>query len=65
MVIGSLNPNNYGVKDAVFYVQLKAGENILQFDGSGASDSYGLNIDNVRLTSKYNNYVNLIKNGGF
>lgn len=65
VVVGSLNPNNYYVKHAVFYVQLKAGENILQFDASGASDNHGLNIDNVRLTSKYNNFYNLIKNGKF
>ena len=65
VVIGTLTPNNYAVHHAVFYVQLKAGQNFLQFDGSGPSDKHGLNIDNVKLTSKYNNYYNLIHNAGF
>ena len=37
---------------------------MLQFDGASYSDQYGLNIDNVQLTSPYTNY-DLIKNGGF
>ena len=65
VVIATLTPQNYGVHHAVYYVQLKAGENFLQFDGSGPSDKHGLNIDNVKLTSKYNNYYNLIHNAGF
>ena len=65
VVVGTLTPQDYSVKHAIFYVQLKAGENFLQFDGSGASDKLGLNIDGVKLTSKYNNYYNLISNYGY
>lgn len=65
VVIGTISPNNYGVKHAVFYVQLRAGHNYLSFDASGSSNSFGLSIDNVKLSSKYNHYYNLIKNGGF
>ena len=65
IVIGSLNPTDYSVQTATFYVSVKAGTNTLQFDGTSFSDSYGLNIDNVELSSSYNNWQNLILNGGF
>ena len=64
IVIASLNPSNYKVHKAVYYVELVAGNNILQFDGSSFSDSFGLSIDNVKLYSKYDS-TNLIKNGKF
>ena len=65
VIVGAINPSDYDVHHAVFYVQLKAGNNFLQFDGAGPSDYLGLTIDNVKLTSKYNHYYNLIHNAGF
>ena len=65
IVIGSLNPQDYLVQSAIFYVAVKSGTNTLQFDGAAASDSYGLNIDNVVLSSSYNNWQNIVLNGGF
>lgn len=65
VVIGSLNPTDYLVKSATFWVAVKAGSNVLQFDGASHSDSYGLNIDNVQLSSSYNNWQNIVLNGGF
>jgi hypothetical protein len=56
--------NQVGVNHAVYYVTLNPGENILQFDGTSRSDSYGLTIDNVKLTSDYNS-TNLVINGDF
>jgi hypothetical protein len=37
---------------------------VLQFDGTSLSDSYGISVDNVKLTSAYNS-TNLIVNGDF
>jgi hypothetical protein len=64
-VIGRLNPSDYSVKTATFHVQVKAGTNTLQFEGTSSSDHYGLNIDNVQLSSPHNNWQNIISNGGF
>jgi hypothetical protein len=66
VVIGSLvvSSANAGINHAVFQVTLNAGSNILQFDGAGLSDSYGISIDNVKLTSVYNT-SNLLVNGDF
>lgn len=59
-----MTPGDYQVHHAVFYVELVAGNNVLQFDGASYSDGLGLTIDNVKLTSKYDS-TNLIHNGGF
>nr|BAK01612.1 predicted protein [Hordeum vulgare subsp. vulgare] len=65
VVIGSLGYNgNTNVNHATFTVTLNSGDNILNFDGTSLSDSYGLAIDNVKLTSVYN-ATNLIVNGAF
>lgn len=66
VVIGSLiaDPSNQGVNHASFEVVLNAGDNVLQFDGASLSDSYGISIDKVKLTSPYNS-SNLIVNGDF
>ena len=53
-----------GVNHAVYNVTLNAGDNILSFDGTSTSDSYGLTISNVKLSSAYNG-TNLITNGDF
>ena len=64
VVVASLNPADYFVQHSAINVQLKPGQNVLSFDGASYSDSYGLLIDNVKLTSVYNS-SNLIINGGF
>lgn len=64
IVVVTLAPTDFAIKHAVYYVELKAGDNSLQFDGASSSDSFGLTIDNVRLTSPYCPY-NLINNGEF
>lgn len=64
VVVASINPQDYLVHHASISVQLKAGENVVSFDGASHSDSYGLLIDNVKLTSALNS-SNLIVNGGF
>lgn len=64
-MIGSLAYNgNTNVNHAVYTVTLNAGDNVLNFDGTSFSDSYGLAIDNVKLTSAFNG-TNLIVNGAF
>lgn len=64
MVIASLVPADYQIYHFSAQVKLKAGVNTLSFDAAGASDSYGLLIDNVKLYSAYN-ATNLIVNGDF
>jgi len=56
--------SNVGVNHASYSVQLQSGDNLLQFDGTGLDDSYGITIDNVKLISAYNG-TNLIVNGDF
>lgn len=64
VVVASINPQDYVVRHASISVQLKAGENVLSFDAASHSDSFGLQIDNVKLSSALNS-SNLIVNGGF
>ena len=65
-VIASLKytGSNAGVNHASYSVQLQSGDNILQFDGTGLDDSFGVSIDNVKLVSAFNS-TNLIVNGDF
>ena len=56
--------NNARLNRASYNVILNAGENVLQFDGTSLSDTYGLTIDNVRLFSTRNS-SNLVVNGDF
>ena len=64
VVVASMNPTDYSIHTHTVIVQLKAGENVLEFDAAGSSDSYGLNIDNVKLYASWNS-TNLIVNGNF
>ncbi|CAM5999473.1 unnamed protein product [Sphagnum balticum] len=64
IVIASLVPNDTLIHHVDIPVTLKVGDNILQFDGAGISDSYGITIHNVTLSSQYNP-TNLIVNGLF
>ncbi len=49
---------------ASFTVVLEQGDNVIQFDGTGISDSFGVSIDKVSLTAVFNS-TNLISNGDF
>lgn len=54
------------VNHASCTVKLRKGENKLQFDGTDLSDSCGISIDNVKLSSTTNpNNLIAIANGGF
>ena len=64
MVASLQASKNNGINHANLAVELKAGDNVVQFDGTSFSDSYGITIDNVKLTSRYNS-TNLIVNGDF
>ena len=65
-VVGSLllTGSNTGVNHASFLVVLEQGDNVVQFDGTGLSDSYGISIDKVTLTAPYS-LTSLIANGDF
>jgi len=43
---------------------VQAGKNILQIEGAGFSDGYGLTIDNVQLV-RQGTLDNIVVNGGF
>jgi hypothetical protein len=45
-------------------VVLEQGDNVVQFDGTGLSDSFGISIDKVKLSAPYS-LSNLIANGDF
>ena len=65
VVIASLQANcNNGINHANIEVDLRIGDNVVQFDGTSFSDAFGITIDNVKLTSRFNN-TNLIVNGDF
>jgi len=64
LVIASLVPTDYSVHHFQYNVNLQPGANVLQFDAASYSDSFGLEIANVQLTSAYNS-TNLILNGNF
>jgi hypothetical protein len=63
-VISSISASDYSVHNETIQVWLRPGNNILNFDGAGASDSYGITIDNVELAS-YFWTANLVLNGQF
>ena len=63
-VVASIVSSDFEVHHFSKKVQLKAGNNVLEFDGAGLSDSFGLEITNVKLASVYNK-TNLIFNGDF
>jgi len=63
-IILSINPTNYAVKTENLIVFVQQGQNKLQFEGAGVSDSFGLTIDNVRFV-RDGTVLNLAVNGGF
>lgn len=65
VVVASLDSSKGSrVNHASIAVDLKAGDNVLQFDGTSFSDAFGITVDNVELTSKFSS-KNLIENGDF
>jgi hypothetical protein len=66
VIIDSLVPSisTSAINHASYNVTLHPDNNILQFDGTSYSDTYGVSITNVQLYSIYNN-TNLIINGQF
>ena len=64
VVVASLTPKNHKINHIVLTVKLLPGNNILQFDGTSRSDSYGLTIDNVKLYEDSSKF-NILRNGDF
>jgi hypothetical protein len=56
--------SNLGVNHFSGTVQLTKCSNVLQFDGTGISDGYGVTIANVKLYTASNS-INRIVNGDF
>ena len=49
VIVYSIVPTDYDVHTYTINLTAIVGQNSLQFEGAGVSDSYGLGIDNVRL----------------
>ena len=52
VIVASIAPSHRRPERKTITVVVKPGENRLQFEGAGISDSYGLIIDNVKLKRK-------------
>lgn len=63
-IVLSIAPIDYKINAVAFSVFVTPGVNSLQFEGTGASDSSGLAIDNVKLVRK-GSLSNIVINGGF
>lgn len=64
VIVANMNPTDYYVHTFSTTVKLRAGENVLEFDAAGSSDTFGLTIDNVKVFSTFNS-TNLVVNGNF
>ena len=64
VIVGNLVPSDDDIQHSTFDVVLLPGKNVLHIDGAGNSDSYGLVVDKVSLSSVFDS-SNLIKNGDF
>jgi len=65
-VIFSVVPTDYGIHTAIITVTAVVGENILQFEGAGVSDTVGLGITNVALVRQGDSTnTNIVVNGDF
>ena len=64
VIVATIIPNDYAVHTYSVDVFVKGGENKLQIEGAGKSNSFGITIDNVRLV-RYNTATNIVVNGGF
>jgi len=65
-IVVSVVPTDYGIYTATVVVTAVVGENILQFEGAGASDSVGLGVTNVALIQQGDSTnTNILINGNF
>lgn len=60
--VAKLFPSDYEIHQRTFKLRGRKGKNSIHFIGAGDSDSYGSQIDNVKLIKGKKNYI---KNGGF
>lgn len=63
-VVYSIKPCDYEIHPVSIEVKSEGEDNTLEFEGAGASNSYGVTIDNVRLVRKGTSR-DLVVNGGF
>lgn len=63
-IIFSIVPVDHIIHSYSIQLIAHAGENRLQFEGAGISDSYGLTIDNVKLI-RFGTATDIVVNGGF
>ncbi|MCB0368719.1 MAG: hypothetical protein KDD45_04545 [Bdellovibrionales bacterium] len=63
-IILSIVPSDYAVHLVSIEVLVIAGDNSLQIEGTGLSNSYGLTVDNVKLVRE-GTLTNIVVNGGF
>jgi len=64
VILTTIIPNDYQVHTYNLIVKVDGGENKLQFEGAGSSNSFGITIDNVKLVRKNTN-TNIVINGKF
>jgi len=64
IVVYSVVPTDYLVHTVSITVTAQVGKNLLQIEGAGISDSYGLTVDNVALI-RAGTSVSIVVNGGF
>lgn len=64
VIIASIVPSNYQINIFKVNVTAVGGQNSLQIEGAGISDSLGLTIDNVQLI-RVGSSQNIVINGGF
>ena len=63
-IIASIVPSDYSIHIFKVNVSAVVGQNSLQIEGAGISDSYGLTIDNVQLV-RVGSAQNIVVNGDF
>jgi len=64
VIIASIVPADYNIHTFKVNLTVVAGQNKLQIEGAGISDSYGLTIDNVQLV-RVGSVQNIVVNGDF
>jgi hypothetical protein len=61
-LVKDICPKDYKIHKETFKLKGRKGKNSIHFIGKGVSDSYGSQVDNIKLLRGYKNYI---KNGGF
>lgn len=64
VIIASIVPTDYDIHLFKINVTVAGGQNSLQIEGAGISDSYGLTIDNVQLI-RFGTATDIVINGDF